>query len=64
VGEETGGLPQTLEKCSIYFETAYRHAIRRINKLIEPIITLVLGVILAAVMLAIILPTFELAMVM
>jgi type IV pilus assembly protein PilC len=61
VGEETGSLPQTLEKCNMYFETSYRHAIRRMNKFIEPAITLVLGILLAAVMLAVILPTFELA---
>lgn len=61
VGEETGSLPQTMEKCNVYFETAYKHSIRRLNKLIEPVITLVLGIILATVMLAIILPTFELA---
>ena len=61
VGEDTGRLPQTLEKCSAYFEDSYRHAIRRINKLAEPVITLVLGGILAMIMLAIILPTFELA---
>lgn len=61
VGEDTGRLAETIEKCDTYFENAYRHAIRRLNKLIEPAITLVLGIILAAVMLAIILPTFELA---
>jgi len=61
VGEETGTLPQTVEKCRAYFESSYKFAIRRLNKLIEPVITLILGVILAAVMLAIVLPTFELA---
>jgi len=35
--------------------------LRRLNKLIEPIITLVLGVLLAVVMLAVVLPTFEMA---
>lgn len=61
VGEETGHLPQTLEKCSAYFAASYQHEVRRLNKLIEPVITLTLGVILGAIMLAIILPTFELA---
>ncbi|MCL1883955.1 MAG: type II secretion system F family protein [Defluviitaleaceae bacterium] len=62
VGEETGKLPETLEKCNAYFEESYRSTIRRINKMVEPIVTLVLGIILAAVILAIILPTFQLAM--
>jgi type IV pilus assembly protein PilC len=61
VGEETGNLPRAMEKCSAYFEASYRHALRRLNKLVEPAITLILGVVLAAIMLAIILPTFELA---
>jgi len=61
VGEETGSLPQTIEKCHGYFEATYKHNLRRLNKLIEPVITLVLGIILAAVMLAVVLPTFELA---
>ncbi|MCL2224751.1 MAG: type II secretion system F family protein [Defluviitaleaceae bacterium] len=61
VGETTGSLPQTMEKCNTYLEHAYRREIRRINKLITPVLTLVIGAILAAVMLAIILPTFELA---
>jgi len=61
VGEETGRLPQTLEKCVAYFSTSYLHEVRRLNKLIEPVLTISLGVVLGAVMLAIILPTFELA---
>ncbi|MCL2355902.1 MAG: type II secretion system F family protein [Defluviitaleaceae bacterium] len=61
VGEETGRLPQTIEKCNVYFESAYRHEVRRLNKLIEPVLTITLGTILGAIMLAIILPTFELA---
>ncbi|MCL2841717.1 MAG: type II secretion system F family protein [Defluviitaleaceae bacterium] len=64
VGEETGNLPQTIKKCHDYFETAYKHSIRRLNKFIEPLITLIMGIILAAVMLAVVLPTFELATVM
>ena len=63
VGEDIGRLPQTIEKCNTYLQDSYRHSLRRINKLIEPAVTLVLGVVLAAIMLAIILPTFELAMV-
>jgi len=63
VGEETGTLKETMEKCKNHYEAAYKFAIRRLNKLIEPIITLILGVILAAVMLAVVLPTFELAMI-
>lgn len=61
VGEETGELARTIEKCSHYFAATYAHSIGRLNKLVEPIITLAMGVLLALVMLAVVLPTFELA---
>ena len=61
VGEETGRMAQTMEKCQNYYAQAYKHGIKRLNKLVEPVITLVLGVVLGVIMLAIILPTFELA---
>ena len=61
VGEESGKLPQILKQCRIHFEAAHQRAVRRLNKLAEPIITLVMGILLALVMLAIVLPTFELA---
>jgi len=61
VGEKTGNLPQAMEKCCNYFAINYRHNINRINKLIEPVITLVMGILLALLMLAVVLPTFELA---
>ncbi|MCL2202955.1 MAG: type II secretion system F family protein [Defluviitaleaceae bacterium] len=61
VGEETGRLPQTMAQCQDYFSQAYSRTLRRLNKLVEPVITLVLGLLLAMVMLAIVLPTFEMA---
>jgi type IV pilus assembly protein PilC len=64
VGEESGTLTQTMGKCSEYFEAAHRASLRRMNKPIEPVITIFMGLILAAIMIAIILPTFELATVM
>ena len=64
VGEESGLMPHAMEKCRDYCAHAYKQAIRRFSKLVEPIITLVLGVGLGIIMLAVILPTFELATVM
>ena len=61
VGEKTGDLPQTMEKCHSYFAMDYKYKLNRMNKIIEPIITLTMGVLLAIVMLAVVLPTFELA---
>jgi len=64
VGEETGALPQTMEKCNNYFAANYLHSITRLNKLVEPIITLTMGILLMLIMLAVVLPTFELATVL
>lgn len=64
VGEETGALTQAMQRCLDYFTVDYKHRIRRANKLIEPIITLVMGMLIAFVMLAVVLPTFQLAAVM
>ena len=61
VGEETGQMTQTMEKCHSYYAQAYKRDIRRLNKLVEPIITLILGVGLGIIVLAVILPMFELA---
>ena len=64
VGEETGYMTQTMEKCQNYYAQAYKKSIRRLSKLVEPIITLILGIGLGIIMLAVILPTFELATIM
>jgi len=61
IGEETGNLPITIEKCQVYYSQSYKRTIKRLNKLIEPMITLILGIGLGIIMLAVILPTFELA---
>jgi len=61
VGEESGQMSQTIEKCQIYYSQAYRHSVKRLSKLVEPVITLILGLGLGVIMLAVILPTFELA---
>jgi type II secretory pathway component PulF len=61
VGEAAGRLEATLQGCAAYFGEALRARLKRVNKLIEPIITLALGILLALVMLAVVLPTFELA---
>ena len=64
IGEERGALAKTIAKCSEYLLADYKLSIKNLNKLIEPIITLVLGIFLALIMLAVVLPTFELAGVM
>ncbi|MCL1997037.1 MAG: type II secretion system F family protein [Defluviitaleaceae bacterium] len=60
LGENTGKLPETLEKCSLFFEKEQNIAFTRLKRLIEPVLTIVMGLILLFIMLAIMLPTFEL----
>jgi len=61
IGEATGDLTQIMQKCSKYFNEMYMRQIKRLNKLIEPMITIILGVLLTIVVLAVVMPTFELA---
>ena len=64
IGEESGTLAKTVAKCSDYLLDEYKLSIKKLNKLVEPVVTLVLGIVLALIMLAVVLPTFELAGVM
>jgi type IV pilus assembly protein PilC len=61
VGEETANLTKVIDKCEKYFNDEYTRAIKRLNKLIEPIMTIFLGLVMGMLMLAVILPTFRLA---
>lgn len=60
IGEETGYISKTMETCSDYFQFQMDTLILKLNKLIEPIVTIFLGLVLGFIMLAIMLPTFEL----
>ena len=61
IGEKTAGLESAMSKCHTCFAADYKHSLNRMNKLIEPIVTLTMGILLAFIMLAVVLPTFELA---
>ena len=58
IGEETGKMVETMNKSSKYFQSELDFFMKQLNKLVEPIITIILGAILTFVMLAMILPTF------
>jgi type IV pilus assembly protein PilC len=60
IGERTGRLAQTVAQCKNIFIGEYSRSVKRLNKLIEPLITAVLGFVLGMVMLAVILPAFSL----
>jgi len=58
VGEETGNMAKAFSHADTYSRHQFRQMTKRLNKLVEPVITLALGLVLAVVMLSIILPTF------
>jgi len=58
VGEETGNMAKAFNHADTYSRHQFRQMTKRLNKLVEPVITLALGLVLAVVMLSIILPTF------
>ena len=58
VGEETGNMAQAFKHASNYSRHKFNQMSMRLNKLVEPVVTLLLGLVLALVMLSIILPTF------
>jgi len=64
IGEKTGELPTLMQKCSEYMAADYKDNLKRLTKLVEPMLTIAMGVLLALLMLAVVLPTFELATVM
>jgi len=58
VGEETGDMAQAFEHAGEFCRHRFTQMSRRLNKLVEPLVTLILGFVLGLVMLSIILPTF------
>ncbi len=60
IGEETGQLEKTMEKCAEYLGRDTERYIKNATKLLEPAITLILGAVLGFIMMAIMLPSFTL----
>ncbi|MCL1925362.1 MAG: type II secretion system F family protein [Defluviitaleaceae bacterium] len=58
MGEATGFLIESLEKCSNFLEKEQKQSLERRKKLIEPILTISIGAILFFIMLALMMPTF------
>lgn len=59
VGESTGGLDQALLNVSYFYDRDVKDSIKRVQVLIEPIMTLVLGLMLGSVMLSVLLPIYD-----
>jgi len=59
IGENTGGLDTALLNVSYFFNREVKEAIGRVQAMIEPALTLVLGAILGWVMLAVLGPVYD-----
>ena len=60
VGETTGALQESLENVSYFYTRDVRESIERLQSLIEPAMTVVLGVIVGWVMFSILGPIYDL----
>jgi len=59
VGENTGALDHSLENVSYFFNRDVRESIERVQSLIEPVLTVVLGAMLGWVMLSVLGPVYD-----
>ena len=59
VGETTGALDEALANVSYFFTRDIEESIERVQALIEPVLTVVLGLILGWIMLAVLGPIYD-----
>jgi type IV pilus assembly protein PilC len=59
VGEATGALDRALENVTYFFNREVRDAVDRLQSMIEPVVTLILGFILGWIMLAVLGPIYD-----
>jgi type IV pilus assembly protein PilC len=60
VGEATGQLDQALLNVSYFYDRDVKESIKRVQALIEPTMTIVLGALLGWVMLSVLSPIYDL----
>ena len=60
VGESTGGLDKALENVSYFYTREVNDAIGKLQGLIQPVLTLVLGGMIAWIMSSVMLPIYDL----
>jgi type IV pilus assembly protein PilC len=59
VGEETGGLEQTLSKVADFYESEVEAAVKALTSILEPIMIVVIGAIVGFVVVSMYLPMFK-----
>lgn len=59
IGEETGALPESLEKAREFYDREIPRRVKELFDLVGPVLTLVLGVLLLFVLLSVLLPVYR-----
>ena len=59
-GEETGKLPEVLQKTSESYESEFDRKLQRMISLLEPSLILVMGLVVGFIVVAVLMPIFEL----
>jgi len=60
IGEESGALEKMLTKAADFYEADLDHMISHLNRLLEPLIMVILGVVIGGLVIAMYLPIFKL----
>ncbi len=58
-GEQTGQLPEMMQKVSVYYQELHKNSVTRIKTFIEPILIIFLAAIVGTIILAVIMPMFD-----
>lgn len=59
IGETTGNMAQALENVAYFYQREVQESISRLQALVEPVLTVILGLILAAIMFSVLGPVYE-----
>lgn len=63
-GEQTGKLPEVLEKTAESYESEFDRKLQRVISLLEPVMILVMGLVVGFIVVSVLLPIFEMNQVM
>jgi len=59
VGEATGGLDTALSNVAYFYDRDVKESIKRVQTMVEPALTIVMGAILGWIMFAVLMPIYD-----
>ena len=60
-GEESGNMDEMLKQITNFYDRDIEYAVQRLTRLLEPLLTVVLGVLVGFILLALYMPIFNLS---